>query len=451
MKTVLLCLYCLLFAPCLLSAQPDWPAIKASARFTVADADYGTPYVQPLNVGGWEDGLYISRDGLRLYCTYLPADVLSLIGDFVLRPACFDFRPYFRPPLLDIDTLTNPWGCPNFFQSDIVIAERERVDVPFSAWKPSNLARSVTMEGGAQGVPSPSGGFDYFVFTRNGDGHTEGDEDMQILMLRDVDGNPSQARATPIVETPEDEDNPHLERVDDSTLVLFFDRGRHMHYATSRDSGRTWSEARRCERVLNDLAPFDTQPHLWHDGSDWWVFFRASGEHLGPGQYSDGIYKARQTVPGDWDSWGEKQLVIAAGDIETGSGPVVALGEPSLTRWGDLSFVVIYAQLDSPDTTDVFDADPWFLPRKGSPVWRPETKRLANAALRVYPCPADDRLNVEWNGSGEAGRKLQISDALGRVVWRGALAPSVDIGDLPAGLYRLQLEGTDAGAAFLKK
>src|ERR1700757_4207975 len=133
--------------------QPNWPAIKANAYMIVKDTTaYDTPHIQSINVPGWEDGLYMTSDGLHLYSTYLPLDVLSWYNAFLLNPACFNFDPYFRPPLLGIDTVTNPWACPNFIQSDIIIASRSSVTQNFSPWTSSNLQNPVTFDGAADGV-----------------------------------------------------------------------------------------------------------------------------------------------------------------------------------------------------------------------------------------------------------------------------------------------------------
>lgn len=76
-------------------SQPNWTAIKNNASSIVHDTTYDAPYIQPLNVGGWEDGLYITREGRHLYSTYLPVDVFSWLYDLVLNPVCLIFHPIF--------------------------------------------------------------------------------------------------------------------------------------------------------------------------------------------------------------------------------------------------------------------------------------------------------------------------------------------------------------------
>ena len=132
--------------------KTNWAAIKKNATFIVPDSSYGTPYIQPVNVGGWEDGLYISRDGLELYAYYMPVDVFSLGAAWKKDPVGFDYHPYYRPPLLDVDMVTNPWGFDSFFQGDIILSTRKNKKLPFHKWQPSNLQRSVSNEGAPCGI-----------------------------------------------------------------------------------------------------------------------------------------------------------------------------------------------------------------------------------------------------------------------------------------------------------
>src|ERR1035437_2941320 len=96
-----------LFTAYSMKGQPNWSAIKTNATFTVADSNYLQPTIQAIKLAGWEDGLYITRDGKHLYSTYLPLDALSWSTAIVKNPICFNFDPYFRQPLLGIDTVTN--------------------------------------------------------------------------------------------------------------------------------------------------------------------------------------------------------------------------------------------------------------------------------------------------------------------------------------------------------
>ena len=412
------------------NAQPNWPAIKANATFIVHDTSYATPYIQPLNVGGWEDGLYITRDGLHLFSTYLPVDVFSWLYDLILDPVCFDFSPYFRPPLLDIDTITNIWGCPNFMQSDIVISSRNSINDDFVEWRPSNLQMSFSFDGGAQGVMKNADTFDVFVYTRDGVG-TQGTD---IMFMKNVPINPSQNSATPIFVTEGAEDNPHIERLNDTTLVILFDRDRYMYYSLSYDNGDSWLDPILITQTLNDQAPYDVQPHLWHDGNDWWVYFCADNSN-----FRRCIYKSKQMIENDWNSWGPKQLVIESGDIIGGYGYTLGIGEPTLTQWGDLSFVVIYGDLNSPDTTDMYDCDPWFLPKKNSPVFI-NKEECEFSKISVYPNPAKTQLNIRFEKADSYQISMYSID--GRLVVNEKTTNaqhSINVASLNKGIYLLKI------------
>jgi len=341
-------------APIIL-VSPDWEQIKANSTFFVPDISYAKPYIQSINVGGWEDGLYISRDGLNLYAYFMPVDVFSLYAEWTKNPANFSWKPYYRPPMLDVDMVSNPWGHDDFFQGDIIIATRNNINSSFTQWTASNLKRSISNEGAPCGVLKDANTYDVFVFTQN----RNDIEDMDIMFMRNVSTNPNYETTIPIVSTTGVEDNPHIERLNNSTLLLFFDRDRFIYYSVSTDNGNNWNTPVKVTKVLNDQAPYDVQPHLWNDGTDWWVYYSRDNE---AGVRC--IYKSRQTTPDDWDSWGTPELVIAPSKITGKYGTIIGVGEPSLTTQGDISFVVIYGDLDSEDKTDVFDCDPWFLPIK---------------------------------------------------------------------------------------
>ena len=411
-------------------SQPDWTAIKNNATFIVDDTSYNAPFIQPLNVGGWEDGLYITRDGRHLYSTYLPVDVFSWLYDLMLNPVCFNFSPYFRPPLLDIDTITNIWNCPNFMQSDIIISSRNNVNQDFVTWQSSNLQKSFSFDGGAQGVMKNVDTFDVFVFTRDGTGN----QGVDIMFMKNVPINPSQNSAIPIFVTDGAEDNPHIERLNDSSLIILFDRDRYMYYSLSADNGASWQEPILITQVLNDQAPYDVQPHLWSDGTDWWAYFCADNPS---GRRS--IYKSKQLISGNWDSWSSKEIVIEPGEISGGYGTIFGIGEPTLTQWGDISFVVIYGDLNSPDTTDMFDCDPWFLPKKSSPV---SIKKMENSTfnVEVFPNPSETSLYIRFDKF--ASYNLKIFGLDGRVVIQAksnSAYYTMDVSVLEKGLYLLKI------------
>lgn len=434
----------LLVSSSALVAQPNWPAIKSNAVFTVADTSYATPYIQPVNVGGWEDGLYMTRDGKHLYSTYLPVDAFSWLFDLLLNPICFNFHPYYRGPLLGVDTLTNIFGCPNYMHSDIIIASRADSSQPFTTWQPSNLQTPFSFDGGAQGVLLNPDTFDVFVFTQDG----VNTQSTDIMFMRNVPVNPNTTGAVPLFSTTGQEDNPHIERLNDSTMVIIFDRDREMFYSLSTDNGTTWQTPTLITNVLNDQAPYDVQPHLWFDGTDWWVYFCADSN-----TGVRGIYKSKQLVPNDWNSWGPKQLVIEGSMINGGYGVIAGVGEPTLTKWGDLSFVVVYADMNSADTTDMFDCDPWFLPKKNSPLSGIAQHQLQKQELTVYPNPTSERITIRCNNP-QTKTVLVLYNAQGKAVREFVLQQQtqLDLTELPPGVYLLNdRNGIFAGKTIIRK
>jgi len=413
-----------------IAQPPNWAAIKSNATFIVPDTTYNTPYIQPLYVNGWEDGLFITRDGLHLYSTYLPLDALSWLFDLLLDPACFNFNPYYRPPLLGIDTTTNIWGCLNFMQSDIIISSRTDTSQQFNLWNSSNLQTSFSFDGGAHGILLNPDTFDVFVFTKDGIGTQSTD----IMFMRNVPTNPNTNSAVAILSTPAQEDNPHIERLNDTTLLLFFDRERYMYYSISINNGNSWQTPVEISNVLNDQAPYDAQPHLWNDGANWWVYFCAdnlNGKRC--------IYKSKQLISNNWNSWDAKELVIEPDMIVGGSGNVLAVGEPTLTQWGDLSFVVVYGNSNSTDTTDVFDADPWIMTKKSSPLITVNSNvNNTNSIINIYPNPSSGIFIFKDNKSVKT---VEVFNLLGELILSETNAKQINLQGFPKGVYVARING----------
>lgn len=419
-------------------SQPNWTAIKSHATFLVNDTNYLEPTIQPINIPGWEDGLYITRDGKHLFSTYLPLDAFSWITALAKNPVCFNFHPYYRPPLLGIDTITNPWGCNNFMNSDIVIAERADTSQVFNQWHQSNLHSSMYFDGGACGVLKNSDTFDVFVFTKD-----EGDLlHSEIMFMKNVPVNPSYSSAIAIVSSTGMEDNPHIERLADNTLVLIFDRDRYMYYSLSTDDGTHWETPIKITHVLNDYAPYDVQPHLWNDGSSWWVYFCANNE-----SGIRCIYRSKQMIENKWDSWDIRELVIAPNSISNGSGTIFGIGEPTLTTWGDLSFVVVYGNNSLADTTDVFDCDPWIMKRKTSGVKTGATYLENKTLIEIYPTPSNKILYI--NGVTEE-TKITLYDINGKfLIDRQITNNQIDISLLVKGVYFIKF--SDKSGVIMRK
>lgn len=409
--------------------QPNWEAIKANSGFIVHDDSYDEPYLQPLAVMGWEDGLFISRCGLHLYCGYWPVDVFTWLNGMQYDPICFDFTPYFRPPLIGVDTVTNGWGCPNYMQGDIIWATKNSLSEDFTEWQPSSLQKSFSIEGAPQGILKDAETWDLFVFTSNQDGF--GNEN--IMFMSNVPLQPNFEDAIPLFATEDIEHNPHIERLNENTLVIFFDRGNFIHYSLSYNNGLDWDEPVVITNVINNHAPYDIQPHLWHDGTDWWMYFCADNEHE-----RRSIYKSRQLIPNNWNSWGEKEIVISPGDIDDGNPQtfILGVGEPSLTQWGDISFVAVYGDFSSTDTTDMFDCDPWLLPKKDSPVNRNKEKIESLNQISVYPNPASDFVKIF---TASENYQIQIYNSNGQLLISEFNSNEINIKSLSPGIYFLRI------------
>ncbi|MDC7223644.1 MAG: sialidase family protein, partial [Spirochaetales bacterium] len=338
----------------------EWENVKSGTAPTVAlGGEYGEAQRLSLGTMGWEDGLNVSRDGLHLYATYIPADFLSYTINDGVDASQIEY--YDRGPHFDMDFDGSSIGITEYpwYQSDIIYSSRSSVDGDFSDWSTSAMKRSVYSEGALSTVFSDTG-MDICAFTSN-ENYTELNN---IKVITDTDYNPSgtgvfltatDTTGTDQVNTNYVEDNPHLERLDENTLVLFFDsedrpggEGSHdIWYSTSADDGASWTTPVNVSSV--NSADKEHQPHLYHDGSEWWLYYSA--------YYSDGklaIYRCSQSSA-DWNDWGTPELVLSAGNS-------AGIGEPTLTEEGDLYFVLIY---ENPDGTyyDRYDADPWVLER----------------------------------------------------------------------------------------
>ena len=349
-----------------------WPAIRAAAAPVVMlTSEFATPEIQPIALDGWEDGIAISRDGLDLYAVYVPGDLLS----FTLAGAPqASASAYLRGPTLGMDLTTLPTGVtglPLWLHGNLLHASRASVSAPFGAWQLAAMKRPVWSEGAPLMQGAESGGFDLFVFTTN---QHAPDYLAHICLARHVARDPAVASADIVsdllsapVTTDTSEDNPHIERLDATHLVLFFDSedrpgtlgARDIWCCSSADDGTTWTAP---VQVAFDDATDQQQPHLWQDAADhWWLYFSATN----PADSKLGIFRRKQTTVGDWLNWDAAQLVVGAGNT-------FGIGEPTLTAAGDLSFVVLYKD-PAGSVTNRYDADPWFAPHLPGGIGKRET------------------------------------------------------------------------------
>lgn len=341
--------------------KPDWAAIKAGAQPRVLVPDFGPPQRLSIATLGWEDGLYISRDGLHLYAFYAPADMISYSEFFQQNPNCPDITPFLRGPTLNMDLTTNPWGCPNVLHSDIAYANRSSPDGTFAPWRLSGIAEPYRFEGGFVSLENPDGTID-FVYSKSTDNNMN-----DLFWGRHTNHNPSSASAVPMpspINTSGQEDNPHLERLPDGSLVLLFDNHggndpvTTIRFSMSKDNGTTWSPPVELPAPINS-GQNNLHGHLYFDGRDWWLYFASDRNGL------LSIFRSRHKNPGKiterFSEWGPVEAVIEPGAVASG-GTMIGVGEPTLTRWGDLYFVVVI-QATNGNTYDRYDIDPWFVPR----------------------------------------------------------------------------------------
>jgi hypothetical protein len=112
--------------------------------------------------------------------------------------------------------------------------------------------------------------------------------------------------------------------------------------------------------------------------------------------------------------------------------------------------VVVYGDAGSSDSTDRFDCDPWFLPRKGSPLTginqyafeHQEMEISCNSQLhQLYVSHVPETTSTQWF----------INDVLGRTCLTGVLKNNtvIEIDALPKGYYVFNA-GTFKGYSFVK-
>ena len=331
----------------------DWGQIKDNTMpFVALPEEYSTPYKQPLSVLGWEDGIQISRDGLNLYCIYIPVDWLSwkFAG---LPPDTFSL--YRRGPDLGMDLVTNPNGSSEWLHGDILYSNRNSVLDSFSTWELSGISSPVWTEGALNPLYLNDRFMNTYYFTSN---NNPPNYSVDIWSVSNSSINPF-GPGLPLsasINSDYNEDNPHLEQLSASQRVLLFDSddrpgvgNNDIWWSISEDNGVSWTLPENLTSINTNHR--ELQPHLYKDGTEQWYLYYTGTMVDG----SLGIFRARQSIPDDWNSWVEKVLVI-------GIGNAAGVGEPTVTSNGDISFVVIYEDTNG-TSTDRYDADAWFLPK----------------------------------------------------------------------------------------
>lgn len=338
----------------------DWTDVKNEiAIVNNLPNEYENPQSLPLNSLAWEDGTFITRDGLDLYCIYLPADLISFDNNGANQNKA---NLYVRGNPLNMDIETNPEGTKNWIHGDIYHSTRISLNDEFTSWEPVNIAIPVFNEGAPQGINLPNNKFDFFVYMKQNESNPY---DNNLWYQKNVDRNlTATGKIFPTqINSEYNEDNPHIERLSNKTLILFFERENHpqnlskfnIWYSISFDNGLTWREAENVETINNfgDKDAEHIQPHIYFDTliNNWYLYFTTDYYN---GDNKLAIYRSLKGH--DWDDWQQPELVLS-------SGSAVGIGEPTLSKNGDLYFVVVS---ENPNGTkyDKYDCDAWFMKKK---------------------------------------------------------------------------------------
>lgn len=428
------------FFTCVVSFSQNWTSIKDTTTPVIElTAEYDTIYRQPLSGLGWEDGVHISEDGLHLYCTYVPIDLLSfsLNGDL---PNNFSSNYLRGAPDYGMDLTSNPISASEWLHSDILYASRNSVTDSFTTWQLTDMARSFYSEG----APDPVFGngdnpVEMMFFTSN-DNSTN---NMDIWVINNTKINPSgtgSALPSPL-STEYNEDNPNITKLALDTLIMFYDSdnlpggkgGIDLWYTTSYDGGTTWSNSVNITTV--NTSSKEHQPFLFYDTNKgkYYLYYSAYN--------TDGklaIFRSEQLTAKNWNSWSSPELVLSAGNS-------AGIGEPTLTSDGDISFVVVYEDPLHSSDYNRFDCDPWYAKKSNSITNISENK--TESRLRIYPNPSKEKITIDCS---EKLIQIRIFNIMGLLVYSGNNSSIVDISGFSNGIYILSIL-TESGERINKK
>ncbi len=412
-----------------ISYSQNWTQIKNTVSPTIElNSEYDSIYQQPLSVLGWEDGIHISEDGLHLYCTYVPIDFLSFVlnGDL---PTNYSLNYLRGAPDYGMDLVTNPISATEWIHADILYSNRISLTDSFTNWQLSDMARAIYSEGAPATLYQEALYPVEFMLFTSIDNPTNNQD---IWMIQSTFSNPY-GTGSPLpapINTTYNEDNPHLIRVEGDTLALFYDSDNlpggmgdiDIWYSTSYDNGVSWNISTNVSSV--NTASKEHQPFLFYDKAkhSYYLYYAAN--------HTDGklaIFRKEQLIENDWNSWGNTELVISAGNS-------AGIGEPTLTNNGDISFVVVYEDTELNSIYDRFDADPWYL-RKKDYTLNINDSYSNEQKLLIYPNPTngwiaiDPELNVA---------SIKIFNNQGALYYHG-FDNTIDISDFPNGIYHISI------------
>lgn len=365
-----------------------WEQIKSSAQPTVLlSSEFNSP-TRLANVStlAWEDGLYVSDDGLELFAFYVPVSLFKFqayVGSYsyVAPNVCAPISTYIRGSILqgsDFE-LEEPFNLPDsicthgngIVNSEIAYASRASRDENFSHWSWHAISTNYYYDGGFSAAKNADGTYN-LLFSRSTDSNQNDIywvENAQSLHAFNLSPTPL---PTPI-NTPLQEDNPHLERLSATELVLLFDNhyetggsgDTHISYAISTDNGASWSApAVIASGTINDDSEV-LSAHLHQDSAkNWWLYFTSNRDgkvEIWRVQHADNNLMAA------FDNFNSAtmQKVIAVGSVTSNIGTIEGVGEPTLSDNGDLYFVVVYCKNQADQTAfDGCDSDPWVATKK---------------------------------------------------------------------------------------
>lgn len=413
------------------SFAQNWDSIKTVTKPVLyLNQEFEEPYRQPLSSLGWEDGVHLSSDGLYLYCTYMPLDLLSFSLNSTL-PNDFSKQYNRSAPEYGMDFKTNPIGANEWLHSDILYAHRASVLDEFTTWELSDMSRVFYSEGAPTPMASDRDSIDWITFTSNDSPENNSD----IWIIKNTIANPKglgEALPQPITSS-FNEDNPHIIRLGAQNLVLFFDSDNRpngkgdidLWYSVSSDNGTSWSEPVNVASINTEDK--EHQPFLHLDQGNWYLYYSA--------YHTDGklaIFRAKQQTVNNWNSWGEKELVLSSGNA-------AGIGEPTLSKKGDLSFVVVCEDPDKKSSFNRFDSDPWMMRKKNLTT---SSEGVTENISRVYPNPVNDFLVIEFMKPTSG---LMVLDVYGNKKNVAEFTKdqdniNLDVSSLPAGIYTIILK-----------
>jgi len=410
-----------------------WDSIKENATPIVAPefaANFGSPYRMQVSAYGWEDGLQMSADGLNLYTLYAPADLLSwftYINTNIALPICETLgntefiRPYAET--FGMDMAFNFFGCDSGINLDILYAHRDNINDEFENWILSDIARPGTIEGGPFPVQSTTNAnnVDHFLFTGSGD----------IWMINYTSVNPSDIESAMLLPEPINSstgefiaDNPVMRRFNDSdTLLLVYEKyvigaERDFMYTLSFDDGETWDEPIVMTSITAAAGHIE-HPQLHENTEGSWLYYSRNYD----------IYRMKQSIPNNWDSWVDEELIISKGNA-------LVIGEPSIAKNGDIAFLLGYENTGNLD--DRFDLDPWYV-RNLFPD--NITSQHKNTNLTCVPNPATNYITINFDTNIEPTSLsiFSIEGQLCLLISNPNNYQKIDVNNLHPGLYVLEI------------